>query len=72
MNERTDRPGRHTRPTIRQRFAAHRAADKALQDNSAAEMAAGIDYETPEFHRLNDQAWATRDALPWWLRLVIP
>jgi hypothetical protein len=27
--------------------------------------------ETEEFHRLNTEAWATRDALPWWLRLVI-
>lgn len=71
MNERRARRGEHTRPTVRQLFGAYRAADKALQANGAAEEAAGITWETEEFLRLNSEAWAARDALPWWARLVI-
>lgn len=33
-----------------------RAADRALHENSERERKAGIDYETPEYHRLNDAA----------------
>ncbi|HTE56994.1 MAG TPA: hypothetical protein VK698_39345 [Kofleriaceae bacterium] len=41
---------------IRERRAAikaYKAADKALEEKGQRDQAAGIDYETPEFLRLN-------------------
>ncbi|MFE9391206.1 hypothetical protein [Streptomyces sp. NPDC006784] len=48
-------------PQEQQAIAELRAADAALHANQAAEMAAGIDWETEEFHRLNDAANAAAD-----------
>lgn len=43
---------------------AAREADEALQVNSAAEEAAGVMEETPEFLRLNRAANAAVDRVP--------
>lgn len=37
-------------------IAEMKAADQALHENSEREQKAGIDYETPDYHRLNDAA----------------
>jgi len=47
--------------------AAYVAAHEALWRNSADEYAAGIDYETPEFGRLNHAAYEASKRVPWWL-----
>jgi hypothetical protein len=46
-------------------------AHEALWRNSAAEHEAGIDYETPEYHRLNRDVWAAEDGVPWWRQWLI-
>ncbi|MDX3027508.1 hypothetical protein [Streptomyces scabiei] len=43
-------------PEEKAAIAAMKAADKALNDNSAREFAAGIRDETPEYQRLNAAA----------------
>ena len=53
---------------IRRPLAAYHAADRVLRDNGRAEEAAGITWETAEFHRLNDALWAAYGVLPWWWR----
>lgn len=37
-------------------IAEMKTADQALHENSEREQKAGIDYETPEYQRLNDAA----------------
>lgn len=52
----------------RERAAAFREADQALQANSIAQHAAGIDYETETYLVLNrrvNELWPT---VPWWIR----
>ena len=47
---------------------ASKAADKALNDNSAREKAAGIRDETPEYLELNAKANDAAAKLPTWRR----
>lgn len=54
--------------SIRERRAVMKAADKALQDYGAQLDAAGVDWETPEFTRLNRAVHDAIGALPWWAR----
>jgi hypothetical protein len=53
-------------PEENQAIAEMKAADKALNENSDREHAAGIDYETPEYHRLNDAANEAASKVSWW------
>jgi hypothetical protein len=53
---------------IRERCAIARAADQALQDYGQELDAAGVDWETPEFTRLNRAAYDSMRAVPWWAR----
>jgi hypothetical protein len=50
------------------RAAGFRAADEALQANGDAEQAAGIDWETDEYLRLNARVNDLWPAVPWWIR----
>lgn len=43
-----------------------RAADAALHANGRREKAAGIDYETPEYQRLNGAANDAAANVSWW------
>lgn len=43
-----------------------RAADAALNENGRREKAAGIDYETPEYQRLNNAANDAAANVSWW------
>ncbi|MGH3584687.1 MAG: hypothetical protein ACRDQ0_00020 [Pseudonocardia sp.] len=43
-----------------------RAADKALNDNTNRETAAGIYDETPEYQRLNTAANEAAARVSWW------
>lgn len=51
-------------------LARLRAADRALHDNQAREIAAGITTETPEYLELNAAATAAAADLPLWRRLT--
>ncbi len=55
----------------RKAWAEYRQADDALQQHSAAEKAAGVTEETPDFVMLNEQAALKAEALPFWLRFVV-
>jgi hypothetical protein len=52
-------------------IARYRAADRALQANGDAEEAAGVNWETDQFHRLNDALWDAARGLPWWWKWVL-
>jgi hypothetical protein len=54
--------------------ALHRyaRARHAQDENQIAETLAGADYETPEFLRINRETCEAEDAVPWWLRWLIP
>lgn len=43
-----------------------KAADAALHANGEREKAAGIDYETPEYQRLNKAANEAADKVGFW------
>jgi hypothetical protein len=45
-----------------------RMADAALHENQRREIAAGIDYETAEYHRLNDAANEAASKVGFWRR----
>lgn len=47
-------------------IAALKAADKALNENSERERKAGIDYETPEYQRLNATANEAAAKVSFW------
>lgn len=47
-------------------IAAMKDADKALNENSERERKAGIDYETPEYQRLNRAANEAAAKVPFW------
>jgi hypothetical protein len=51
---------------LRAAFAAYAKARRALDENAIADVAAGIDYETPTFLRLNHAVIEAEAALPWW------
>ncbi len=55
-------------PAGRAAASRYTAAHEALWRNSAGEMAAGIDHETPEYLRLNRAAWESSLSpdLPGW------
>lgn len=40
---------------------AYKAADKALAEHDKRDQAAGIHYETPEYHRLNGAVVAAEE-----------
>ena len=46
--------------------AAMREADRRLNENGDRERRAGIDYETPEYQRLNAQANQAAAKVSWW------
>ena len=50
------------------RAVAFRRADEALQDNGDAEQAAGIAWETEEYHRLNGRVNDLWPTVPWWVK----
>ena len=52
----------------RARAEAFREADEALQANGDAEQAAGIDWETDEYDRLNRRVNDLWPTVPWWVR----
>jgi hypothetical protein len=47
------------------------AARRALDENSFAEYAAGVDYETPEFLRLNHEVAEAEPGISPWRRWLI-
>jgi hypothetical protein len=47
------------------------AAERAQCENAIRDYAAGIDYETPEYHRINDETAAAARDVPWWRRALI-
>lgn len=47
-------------------IAAMKTADKALNENSNRERAAGIREETPEYQRLNTAANEAAAKVSWW------
>lgn len=53
-------------PEERANIAELRAADDALHANGRREKAAGIDYETPEYQRLNAAANEAAEKVSWW------
>jgi hypothetical protein len=46
--------------------AAMREADRRLNENGDRERRAGIDYETPEYERLNNAANDAAAKVSWW------
>jgi hypothetical protein len=52
----------------RARAETFREADEALQANGDAEQAAGIDWETDEYHRLNHRVNDLWPTVPWWVK----
>ncbi len=66
-----------TRPTLTDRLAGRAAAERyakarrALDTNAIEDYAAGIDYETPEFLRLNRAVFDAERGVPWWRRALI-
>jgi len=52
----------------RARAETFRVADWALQANGDAEQAAGIDWETEEYLRLNHRVNDLWPTVPWWVR----
>ena len=46
----------------------HARAERALAKNAIADYEAHRDWETPEYHRLNDESEAADLAVPRWLR----
>jgi hypothetical protein len=55
-------------PERRARAERFREADEALQANGDAEQAAGIGWETEEYHRLNGRVNDLWPTVPWWVR----
>lgn len=53
-------------PEQKAAVADMKAADKALNENSRREREAGIDYETPEYQRLNAAANEAAAQVPFW------
>jgi hypothetical protein len=47
-------------------IAAMKDADRALHENTDRERAAGIDYETPEYQRLNTAANKAAAKVSFW------
>jgi hypothetical protein len=70
-----NRIGTLAAPASRRPFAAlarYARARRAQDENQIAEHLARVDYETPEFRRINRETWESERALPWWLRWAIP
>lgn len=53
-------------PEEKTAIAELKAADKALNDNGDRERAAGIDWETDEYQRLNGIANEKATNVSWW------
>lgn len=56
------------RKAAAERYAAAR---RALCESNIADVAAGIDEETPEFLRLNHEVIVAERGVPWWRRELI-
>jgi phage gp36-like protein len=54
--------------TNNQAVADHKAAKKALRENQAAEIAAGVTEETETYATLNDRVLETEQNVSWWRR----
>ena len=67
MKRKGESPPR-TRLDRLRRYAASR---RALFENAIADYAAGINYETPEFLRLDDEAAEAERGVPRWLCVLI-
>ena len=57
--------GRNTDP---QAIADHKAAKRALRENQAAEITAGVTEETDTYLALNDRVLETEKNVSWWRR----
>lgn len=70
MKNPTDTPSPAASPlAVLRRYARAR---RAQDENQIAEQQAGVDYETPEFQRVNRETCEAELAVPWWLRWTVP